>query len=165
MKRCFSLLIILTFLTFPVDVTSVKRQGTGSGVQFSINAVSERDRVIFYLELKNDSASEVELLFPTSQEYEIIVTDSKGQEVYRFSDGKAFAQALKKVRLKPGEKKRWSESWNYMVEDKMAESGKATAQAILKARIVNNKENLKLQDRKRFAIPFNTDDKHPSNCD
>jgi len=84
--------------------------------EFSFDTeVSEDDlSATFNLSLKNNSDKAIDLLFPSGQQYEIVVTDpDSGEEVYRFSEGKAFTMALVTETIEPGDEKTWTEEWNY----------------------------------------------------
>lgn len=61
------------------------------------------DSVRFVLHLTNTSESPLELTFPTSQRYDFVVTDPEGGEVWRWSDGMSFLQAISTATLDPGE--------------------------------------------------------------
>lgn len=67
----------------------------------------------FIITLENNSNEMKKLEFPTSQKYEIIVTDGNTQEVYRYSAGKMFTQAIEYALIKQGESVQWEEIWEY----------------------------------------------------
>ncbi len=56
------------------------------------------------LTLRVTQAEALSLTFPTSQEFDLVVTNSAGEEVYRWSNGQAFAQVFRTVSFGPGEK-------------------------------------------------------------
>jgi hypothetical protein len=70
-----------------------------------------RNQAEFIITLINNSSETKKLEFSSSQKYEIIVTDQNNQEVYRYSDGKMFAQALESTIIKPAESVKWEEIW------------------------------------------------------
>jgi hypothetical protein len=49
------------------------------------------------LRLTVEGGEALELMFPDFQDYEIVIWDETGKRVYRWSDGKAFAQAVRWV--------------------------------------------------------------------
>ncbi len=53
------------------------------------------------MEVNNQTQSAVRFTFPTSQRYELILEDTAGQEVWRWSRGRFFLQAIGQVVLKP----------------------------------------------------------------
>lgn len=52
------------------------------------------------------STASVKLQFPTAQEFEAVLRDESGKEVWKWSDGRAFAQALHEIVIPSG----WSQS-------------------------------------------------------
>lgn len=70
-----------------------------------------RNQAEFIITLINNSSETKKLKFSSSQKYEIIVTDQNNQEVYRYSEGKMFAQALESTLIKPAESVKWEEIW------------------------------------------------------
>jgi hypothetical protein len=50
------------------------------------------------------------LSFATSQRYDLILTDSRGEEVHRWSGDRAFMQVLGELALEPGAEEAWIES-------------------------------------------------------
>ena len=60
-----------------------------------------------------DSDQLKKLEFHSSQKYEIIVTNDKGEEVFIYSKGKMFSQALETALLKSGENMEWEETWKH----------------------------------------------------
>ena len=54
------------------------------------------------LEVANRGPRPVTLQFPTAQRYDIVVHDSQGREVWRWSAGQMFAQVLGEEILPPG---------------------------------------------------------------
>lgn len=61
------------------------------------------------IDVRNDGDELAELEMGSGQKYEIIVTDSSGAQVYRYSDDKMFTQALELIPLEPNETISWSE--------------------------------------------------------
>jgi intracellular proteinase inhibitor BsuPI len=54
------------------------------------------------LKVANRGPRPVTLQFPTAQRYDIVVHDSQGREVWRWSAGQMFAQVLGEEILQPG---------------------------------------------------------------
>lgn len=69
------------------------------------------NEVVFHFELVNNHPAEQSLRFGSGQQFELVITDAKDEEVYRYSDGKAFTMALVYRDLKPGETLKWQDSW------------------------------------------------------
>lgn len=54
----------------------------------------------------------ITLYYRTTQRFDIVVTDSDGREIWRWSGGRAFSQVLEQVELKPGEPMAFTETWD-----------------------------------------------------
>jgi hypothetical protein len=91
----------------------------------SLTATVDRD-VTLTFSVTNDSASPVTVQFSSGQQYDFIVrsSDTEGL-VWRWSDGRAFAQALGSRTLAAGEMVTWTERWA------PSRGGTYTAQAVL----------------------------------
>ena len=65
----------------------------------------------FAVNVTNNGGKKVELLFPNGQTHDLAVLDSTGQEVWRWSSGRMFTQALQTKLLTHGESVRYEEQW------------------------------------------------------
>jgi hypothetical protein len=73
----------------------LEREKTLSGDPVSaILDVNVREGVQFSLRVTNNTLGKIELLFPTGQTHDFVVLDSAEQEVWRWSEGRMFTQAL-----------------------------------------------------------------------
>lgn len=72
------------------------------GLIASTEAKVSSSSVRFVLHVTNTGEAPVELLFSSSQRYDFIVETAAGEEVWRWSDGMAFLQALSQDTLEPG---------------------------------------------------------------
>lgn len=72
----------------------------------------EDGKVIFDFELLSHHTEKKQLKFGSGQQYEVIITDEKGEEVYKYSEGKAFTLALLFKDINPGESLKWQEEWD-----------------------------------------------------
>ncbi len=70
------------------------------------------EQVVFTIELMNQDEGEKNFTFSSGQQYEIIVENEADEEVYRYSDGRAFTMALIEEELAPGQSMRWQDSWD-----------------------------------------------------
>lgn len=87
------------------------------------------DGVRLVLHATNTTTRPMELTFPTSQRYDFVVANASGEELWRWSDGMAFLQALSSATLAPGE------SWDMeAVWDPGAAAGPLVATGWLTAR-------------------------------
>lgn len=80
-------------------------------MQVDVDIIDRQAKIA--ITLTNHSNEIKKLEFPTSQKYEIIITDENNQEVYRYSEGKMFTQALEYAIIKQGESIKWEEIWDY----------------------------------------------------
>ncbi|WP_059172990.1 BsuPI-related putative proteinase inhibitor [Bacillus sp. FJAT-27445] len=88
-------------------------QGKPDGLQLNIQVEPGPEQAAILLQLKNKGSETAQLQFPTSQYYEIYVLDENGGEVFLYSKGRAFLQALQTVTVPGGGTKVWKETWPY----------------------------------------------------
>jgi len=65
----------------------------------------------FVLVIRNAGESPLPLEFATARTHDFAVLDPEGREVWRWSRGRLFAQALASIELAPGETRRFAASW------------------------------------------------------
>ena len=70
---------------------------------------AEARAIHFSLDLTNSTKKNLELEFPSGQEYEFAVMDSTGREVYRWGKERMFTQSLQNRLLDGGETMRFEE--------------------------------------------------------
>nr|WP_256521745.1 BsuPI-related putative proteinase inhibitor [Halobacillus sp. A5] len=82
--------------------------------QLSFDAeVEESDGGIdFNFHITNDAEDPIILGFNSSQKYEIILEDSEGEEVYKYSNEQAFSQQLTTEELEPGDQLEANETFD-----------------------------------------------------
>lgn len=98
----------------------------------------------FVITLTNQSEQLKKLEFHSSQKYEIIVTNGKGEEVFIYSKGKMFSQALETALIKSGESMEWEEIWQH----ESLPAGKYTAKMSI---LTDKDENLTVE--KEWTVP------------
>ncbi|MDA7026063.1 BsuPI-related putative proteinase inhibitor [Bacillus sp. CLL-7-23] len=81
------------------------------GVVLSVEPVQKQGKVEFNMSVKNNTDKTVEFHFNSGQKFELTVVDEKGNEVYRYSEGKVFTQVLETMKLKPGESYDFKDVW------------------------------------------------------
>jgi hypothetical protein len=54
--------------------------------------------------LENTGEQPLTISIPSGQEFDLVIRDEAGEEVFRWSDGKFFTQALQTISLSPGER-------------------------------------------------------------
>lgn len=86
------------------------------------------NKVVFDFELMSHYTRPQDLTFSSGQQFELTITDEKGEEVYKYSDGKFFTMALVTRTINPGESLEWQDEWDMTNKDgEKLESGKYTA--------------------------------------
>lgn len=112
-------------------------------------------KVIFDFELVNNFPVAKELQFGSGQQFEVVITDERGEEVYRFSDGKFFTMALIYKTIQPGETLKWQDSWDLTNKDgEKVTAGEYQAEIIILANPVDGGEELD-RSQLRTVIKFN----------
>lgn len=74
-----------------------------------------RDGIEFALRVTNNTPGKVELLFPSGQTHDFAVIDSVGREVWRWSEGRMFTQALQNKVLESNASVSWAAAWRFEV--------------------------------------------------
>lgn len=85
------------------------------------------DAVSFSYAVTNAGDEAVDLQFPTAQTHDVVVVSDGDTELWRFSEGRMFAQMLQSSTLDPGETVTYDCSWDD------PEPGSYTATAFLAA--------------------------------
>ncbi len=102
---------------------------------------AEARAIHFSLDLTNRSKKHVELAFPSGQEYDFVVMDSVGREVYRWGKERMFTQSLQNRVLDGGETMRFEER-----AEKALPNGSYVAVATLRS------SNYPVQERVMFRL-------------
>ena len=87
------------------------------------------DGVFFSLSVTNKGGKKVELLFPGGQTHDLAVVDSTGREVWRWSNGRMFTQALQTKLLLNGQTLRYEERWENPPPGKYTVVGRLTSES------------------------------------
>ena len=155
-----SFLCIILFL-FPFSLKGEANNGEDNHrFQFSIIPIAGNDSVQFEILIKNEGDEPLSLEFPSSQFYEISVTDPSGLEVYRYSRGRFFLQALQTIKIDPHQTFRKIESWNYQVNGERVPAGQYTVTASLLSRKLND-QSLSNKQRVVSMVKFNLPEENP----
>lgn len=117
------------------------RDVNGPPIASSLN-VSVKDNISFAFHVTNNSDKKLELVFPSGQTFEIVVTDALGREMWRASQDRMYTQALQSKVLDGNETVTYSASF----KDTMG-PGKYLAVATLKS------SNHPLEKRVEFSLP------------
>ncbi|MGH8707992.1 MAG: BsuPI-related putative proteinase inhibitor [Burkholderiales bacterium] len=71
-----------------------------------------RESITFAVTIRNRSDAARTLTLPSSQTYDCIVYSGKDREVWRWSAGRMFTQAITELSLAPGESRSFTLTWN-----------------------------------------------------
>ncbi len=103
--------------------------------------VKSNHGVEFNLDVRNNTVKMVELQFKDGQTHDFVVQDAAGKEVWRWSAGRMFTQAMQNALVKGKEVETFSEFW-----DAKDMHGRFTATAIVMS------ENHPIQERVDFEL-------------
>lgn len=123
MKKIFVLIFAAVIVVFPFKIFSQDDTEMGI-VKCSLGIEVLKDSVRFTIIAVNETDTRAVLQFPSSQQYDFIVKSQGGELVWQWSRGKMFAQMLTAVSMDPGEKKEFTEEYNFL-------PGKYTATGVL----------------------------------
>lgn len=94
----------------------------------------------FAFHVANDGAKKLELLFANGLTHDVVVLDSVGREVWRWSDGRLFTQAVQSKVLRASDRLAFEEAWEN------AAPGRYTAVATLAS------SNFPVEHRVAFTV-------------
>jgi hypothetical protein len=112
----------------PASTPATKAPGAGTPLKSAFVVTAEARAIHFSLNLTNAGKKNVELEFPSGQEYDFAVLDSTGREVYRWGKERMFTQSLQNRVLDGGETRRYEEH-----ADKALPNGSYVAVATLRS--------------------------------
>lgn len=84
---------------------------TDSTVIAATANVNVHNGVHVTLRVTNISPHDVEITFPSGMTHDVAIVDSTGREVWRWSRGRMFTQALQNKLLDPNQSVSFTESW------------------------------------------------------
>lgn len=94
--------------------TTVKRSATTADARAPLSPtldVAVTDEVQFNFDVTNAGARKVEVLFNDGRTHDIVVIDSVGREVWRWSEGRMFTQTVQSKVLRASDTLSFAESW------------------------------------------------------
>jgi hypothetical protein len=74
--------------------------------------IDVNDDVRFAFHVANDGSKKLELLFADGRTHDVVVLDSIGREVWRWSEGRLFTQAVQSKVLRVSDRIAFEEAWN-----------------------------------------------------
>lgn len=158
MKKLSVLLALFLLLTACGQANERKEENGEKErvVELEVDAREESEKVTFVIQIENETEKEVTFEFPSSQLYEIIVHDENGEEVYRYSVGKMFMQAIHYETIEANGYREWKESWNYMKDGERVAPGEYDVTVEWKGNLKEGSTELVAEED--FDVPM----KHPS---
>ncbi|MRX52705.1 proteinase inhibitor [Bacillus idriensis] len=119
------------------------------GVQLSVEAKEDDGIVQINMTVKNHTDEEKNFEFSSGQKYEIIITDPNGAEVYKYSKGRMFTQALQYLTLPPGESQTYQETWDMKSAGTELEAGEYTVNVMFAGKAEGVK---RLEQKQKFSV-------------
>ncbi len=114
---------------------------TTEGLAASLD-VRTGDEIEFALRVTNATDKRFELTFPSGQTHDVVVLDAAGREVWRWSEGRMFTQAVQTKLLGAEETTSYVEKWK-----PVGRAGSFTVIATL------NSSNHPVELRRGFTLP------------
>lgn len=125
----------------PSPVSSARlSSGTEQGVTSHVRVDTANGVVRFAIEVANSSRRGVELNFPDGRTHDFVVLNEAGTEVWRWSSGRMFTQAMQNRLLDAHDSVVYDERWS------APSAGQYTLVASLRS------ENYPVQQRVEFAL-------------
>lgn len=75
-------------------------------------SVGQGSGVKLHFEVTNTSGSRIELVFPNAKTHDFAVLDTTGRELWRWSEGRMFTQAIQTKLLGTGETVKYEDEWD-----------------------------------------------------
>jgi hypothetical protein len=104
--------------------------------------VTVKNGVSFALHVTNNATRRIELTFPSGQTHDIVVLDSIGREVWRWSEGRMFTQALQNRVIESSETLTYEATWKALPP---------AGNYVVVAQLMS--ENQPVEQRAEFSIP------------
>lgn len=82
---------------------------TNSAWSFETKTTHDENELLVQMTVTNQQETKSTLDFASGQLYEMVLTDSNGEEVYRFSEGRMFSMAIVQEAFEAGESKTFEE--------------------------------------------------------
>lgn len=122
------------------EPSQVERVAAGSPLAASMD-VQVSNEVKFAFEVMNAGKKKLEVNFPDGRTHDVVVLDSLGREVWRWSEGRMFTQAMQNRVLRTSDALRYVEAWE----------SPAPGRYVAVATLVST--NHPVTQRKEFVVP------------
>ena len=94
------------------EPVNVEHATDSSGLALTVSKGDDEHEMSFALELTNNKDKLTEVRFANGRTHEFIVLDEQNREVWRWSAGRLFTQALQTKQLQKGEAIRYTAHWD-----------------------------------------------------
>ncbi|GAV15665.1 BsuPI-related putative proteinase inhibitor [Paenibacillus sp. NAIST15-1] len=112
----------------PLPAKGKDKKESKPALQTTLSTEKKKDRLLIHMKLRNTSGKDITLSY-SSQKYEIIVNNENNEEVFNWSDNKAFTQELIIHDLKKDGELSFTAEWNLKDKaKKKAPKGRYTVQ-------------------------------------
>ena len=105
-----------------------------------MNASDDPSSIRFAFRVTNSGGGKVEMQFPSGQTHDVVVLDSLGRQVWRWSDGRIFTQLVQNKILRTADTLAFDERWK----------GAARGQYVAVARLASG--NYPIEQRTTFVV-------------
>lgn len=125
-------------------------------LEFTSEVVPNEEEVLFKMALTNHTDETVKVSFSSGQKYEIVVTDAEtGEQVYKFSEGMMFTQAIEEKEIEPGEALNWEQTWDYKQNGEKVEAKEYNVELSLLPMTINGEKPDKslFSHQQTFKVP------------
>lgn len=95
----------------PLPAKDKDKKESKPALQTTLSTEKKKDRLLIHMKLRNTSGKDITLSY-SSQKYEIIVNNENSEEVFNWSDNKAFTQELIIHDLKKDGELSFTAEWN-----------------------------------------------------
>jgi len=120
------------------------RSVSGPSIVTTLDVRQREHQLAFTFRITNNAKKKLELVFPSGQTHEVVVFDAVGEEVWRWSDGRMFTQALQNRVLAAGDTLTYEMIWS---------PREATAGSTMTAVATLLSNNHPLEQRTDFVVP------------
>lgn len=125
----------------PDEPARVTRATAANPLATTLHVSPAGEAVRFAFAVTNEGKKKLELRFPDGRTHDVVVLDSLGREVWRWSEGRLFTQAMQNRVLRTADALRYEEEWEAPAP------GRYVAVATLESR------NFPLREQVEFVVP------------